>query len=80
MMRSKCFSFGVLMGVIAWVAADEIAAAPIIIDHARTDLTALSLPAVEKAKAELHVAYEHTSHGSQVTDGMTALNPFINGG
>lgn len=55
-------------------------AAGVIIDHHNTDLTALTLEAVDKAKTQLHIAYGHTSHGSQVTTGMTAMNGFINGG
>jgi hypothetical protein len=35
---------------------------------------------VHNAKNKLHIAYGHTSHGSQLTTGMTGLNDFINGG
>ncbi|MBN1909912.1 MAG: PEP-CTERM sorting domain-containing protein [Pirellulales bacterium] len=51
-----------------------------IINHDDTDLPSLSLALIEKAKTDLHIAYGHTSHGSQVTTGMTGLNTFINGG
>ena len=54
--------------------------AAIIIDHNDTDITALSLNSINLAKDCLHIGYGHTSHGSQVTDGMTGLNTFINGG
>jgi hypothetical protein len=31
---------------------------------------------ITKAKTDLHIAYGHTSHGSQITDGMTGLVSF----
>lgn len=52
----------------------------IIINHNHTDLSATSEAAMSKAKTDLHIAYGHTSHGSQLTDGMTGLVSFINGG
>ena len=51
----------------------------IIIDHTCTDITQISQLAIEQAKATLHIAYGHTSHGSQLTDGMTGLVGFANG-
>lgn len=55
--------------------ADE----PIIVDHGCTDLTAVPAPWIDAAKAGLHIAYGHTSHGSQVTGGMTGLVTFTGG-
>jgi len=55
------------------------AAEPIIIDHACTDITRIPESAIEQAKANLHIAYGHTSHGSQLTTGMTGLVGFANG-
>ena len=51
-----------------------------IVDHTYTDLTQIPQSAIEQAKASLHIAYGHTSHGSQLTDGMSALVAFANGG
>ncbi len=48
----------------------------IIIDHECTDLTDISTGQIEKAKETLHIAYGHTSHGSQITTGMTGLVSF----
>lgn len=56
------------------------AADAIIIDHHATDITAIPQSAIEQAKADLHIAYGHTSHGSQLTTGMTGLVAFSNGG
>ena len=55
-------------------------AAPLLIDHRHTDLTKLSQAQIERAKSTLHIAYGHTSHGSQLTDGMAGLVGFANGG
>ena len=62
------------------VAAGTAGAAPILIDHRSVDVTQLTLPQIERAKAALHIAYGHTSHGSQLTTGMSGLVGFANGG
>ncbi|MFZ5569347.1 MAG: fibronectin type III domain-containing protein [Thermodesulfobacteriota bacterium] len=49
------------------------AAGPIIADHTITDISAVPASAFENAKAQLHIAYGHTSHGSQLITGMSAL-------
>jgi hypothetical protein len=54
--------------------------APLIIDHRCTDITQIPESAILAAKAQLHIAYGHTSHGSQVTNGMSGLVAFANGG
>lgn len=48
----------------------------IIIDHNCTNLSLIPEQWVNKAKTDLHIAYGHTSHGSQLTDGMTGLVSF----
>ena len=53
---------------------------PIIIDHATTDVTQIPQSWIEEAKATLHIGYGHTSHGSQLTSGMSGLVSFANGG
>ena len=52
----------------------------IIIDHNCTDITQIPQAAIEQAKDSLHIAYGHTSHGSQLTTGMSGLVGFANGG
>ena len=44
-----------------------------IIDHNCTVLSNIPQSFIDLAKSDLHVAYEHTSHGSQIIDGMTGL-------
>jgi len=45
-------------------------------DHRFTDLNSIPAEWITAAKQNLHIAYGHTSHGSQVTDGMTGLTSF----
>ncbi len=47
-----------------------------VIDHSCIYLEAIPDEYITKAKAELHIAYGHTSHGSQLTDGMSGLIDF----
>jgi hypothetical protein len=48
----------------------------LIIDHRTTKLSAIPAEWITKAKQNLHIAYGHTSHGSQLTDGMSGLVTF----
>lgn len=41
--------------------------------HQHTDLSVIPDFWLDKAKADLHIAYNHTSHGSQIITGMNAL-------
>lgn len=54
-------------------------AALIIVDHTSTDITQIPQSAIEQAKTDLHIAYGHTSHGSQLITGMNGLVDFANG-
>jgi uncharacterized repeat protein (TIGR01451 family) len=53
---------------------------PLIIDHTTADITAIPQTWIEEAKNALHIGYGHTSHGSQVTSGMSGLVGFANNG
>jgi hypothetical protein len=46
------------------------------IDHTCTGLSAIPSEWITAAKSTLHIAYGHTSHGSQITAGMTGLVSF----
>jgi hypothetical protein len=50
-----------------------------IIDHNCTDISQIPESAIIKAKTELHIAYGHTSHGSQIITGMNNLDEFMGG-
>ena len=49
---------------------------PLITDHSCTKLDQIPTEWINTAKANLHIAYGHTSHGSQITTGMTGLVSF----
>jgi hypothetical protein len=53
-----------------------LASGPIIIDHNSTDLSLIPEQWIKKAKTGLHIAYQHTSHGSHLITGMNALRNF----
>ena len=48
----------------------------VIIDHTKAKLSLLSSEDIENAKSKLHIAYGHTSHGSQLISGMEGLITF----
>lgn len=52
----------------------------LIVDHACTKINEIPVEWIDSAKAKLHIAYGHTSHGSQITEGMSGLVEFANGG
>lgn len=45
----------------------------LIINHLNTNLASIPTNWIDSAKTKLHIAYQHTSHGSQLTTGMTSL-------
>ncbi len=69
--------FAVLVAIL--FAAPPVAGArtsPLVIDHTSADLAVIPVSAIEGARANLHVAYGHTSHGSQLIGGMDGLMEF----
>jgi hypothetical protein len=50
-----------------------LAGQKIIVDTTSTSLDEIPSYWIAKAKTDLHIAYDHSSHGSQLTSGMTAL-------
>jgi hypothetical protein len=63
-----------------WLPDDgPVATESMIIDHVCTDLDDIPDQWIAKAKTDLHIAYGHTSHGSQITTGMAGLVDFMNG-
>jgi len=71
-----CMVAACIFNSCGWALRSE----PILIDHACTDITEIPEWAILRAKASLRIAYGHTSHGSQLTTGMTGLVAFANGG
>jgi len=74
---AHAFALGVLIFVVG---VSPCEAGGILIDHNDTDIASIPLSAINKAKSDLHIAYGHTSHGSQLTTSMTGLVAFANGG
>ena len=48
----------------------------LIIDHRHTDLNRIPDVWITQAKNTLHIAYQHTSHGSQIVTGMGSLRDY----
>ncbi len=48
----------------------------ILIDHSCTNTALVPSQWIAAARADLHIAYNHTSHGSQIISGMRALEGF----
>ncbi len=59
-----------ILSVTAAVSATD---SPLIIDHHCTDINKISSEWINQAKTDFHIAYGHTSHGSQLVSGMNVL-------
>lgn len=62
-----------VLGLFALFLAVPLQGQPIIVDHRHTDLTKIPAPWMTQAKMTLRIAYQHTSHGSQLVTGIQAL-------
>jgi hypothetical protein len=79
-MRTASLFFALPLFLLQSFASQPAAvAAPIIVDHDCVDLPQVPDLWIEAAKERLHIAYGHTSHGSQIPDGMTGLVDFTGG-
>jgi hypothetical protein len=75
------FTFLIITLMIGASCSDEpLVFSGTTIDHNCVDITKIPQEWIEEAKNSLHIAYGHTSHGSQITDGMNGLVSFANGG
>ncbi len=68
------WAIAVLMLTIALSTADS--QGQILIDHTCTGLGAVPGDRISEAAGTLHIAYNHTSHGSQIISGMDAVEGF----
>jgi hypothetical protein len=73
------FSLGLPIA-ISFLALTGFSQKGFLIDHRCTKIKLIPKAWIQKAKASLHIAYGHTSHGSQLTTGMTGLVGFTGGG
>jgi hypothetical protein len=81
MNKKSCREFGIWIldfGICLFL-LNPVYSQPIIIDHTSTNIYQVPVTAIENAKSQLHIGYGHTSHGSQITDGMSGLVGFMNG-
>jgi len=69
-MRSLVWS-----GIILFLAF-SLPAQEILVDHECTDPGIIPDSVMETIRSDLHVAYDHTSHGSQLVSGINALEAF----
>jgi hypothetical protein len=79
-------SVGLLLGMFASCSSNDTTgpdgggdsdpAGNMTVDHTCCDIDAIPESAIEDAKANLIIAYGHTSHGSQLVTGMTGLVTF----
>ncbi len=78
--RTLRFTSFLALGLVLLAFPGSVFAQGTIIDHTCIDITAIPQAAIEQAKADLHIGYGHTSHGGQLSGGMTGLVAFANGG
>ena len=71
-----CILLVLLLAAVLGGPAAASRTAPVIVDHTSADLRPIPASAIGAAKADLHIAYGHTSHGSQLVDGMAGLTTF----
>jgi hypothetical protein len=62
--------------MILFVTLNSIAQNGFIVDHTTTNINDIPNPWITQAKSQLQIAYNHTSHGSQLISGMNALETF----
>ena len=67
-----------LLSFLFLLFATHLISQALIINHNHTKINLIPQSAIEAAKSSLHIAYGHTSHGSQLTEGMDGLVGFMN--
>jgi len=58
---------------VARVQVEPLVDTGVVVDHTCTDLSRIPSHWLDQAKARLRIAYQHTSHGSQLVTGLDAL-------
>lgn len=67
-----------LLSFLFLLFATHLISQALIINHNHAKINLIPQSAIEAAKSSLHIAYGHTSHGSQLTEGMDGLVGFMN--
>ena len=76
MLRLRVRLYAVLVAVLIFLLGAPATRGQMLVDHSCTDLNEVPEAAITQAAADLHIAYNHTSHGSQLVSGMNALESF----
>ncbi len=76
-LRHCCWLF-VVLGLFN-LSRNALCGTATVVDHTCTDIRQVPTNWIALAKQNLHIAYGHTSHGTQLTDGMSSLVSFMNG-
>ncbi len=66
--------------LLAVVTVSMHAQPPLIIDHSCIDIHEIPVEWIDSAKANLFIGYGHTSHGSQLISGMSAIESYFTDG
>jgi len=74
-MKTQYYLYGVLITLLC-ISSSAVFAQGLIIDHTCTDLSQIPSSWIDQAQLDLHIAYEHTSHGSQLITGMQSLEDY----
>lgn len=69
-MKNKIYTMIIIILLIALISTSQ----SIIINHENAFLEPIPEWAIKSASDSLHIAYGHTSHGSQITHGMKSLS------
>ncbi|MBN2772892.1 MAG: T9SS type A sorting domain-containing protein [Prolixibacteraceae bacterium] len=76
----KYYNKNILLIILISITSLKVFSQGVIVDHTSTDITKIPIEYIQQAKESLHIGYGHTSHGSQLTTGMTGLVAFANNG
>ncbi|MFW6100953.1 MAG: hypothetical protein ACOC90_06165 [Bacteroidota bacterium] len=75
-MKTRLFLLLILLLSNGYIYAQD----GIIVDHRCRDLSEIPSTWIDSAKKKLYIGYGHTSHGSQLTTGMNALEDYFTSG
>jgi len=74
--RAKKTRHIILLSTYILLLAVSSAFSAVVADHTTTELSVIPDQWITRAKSDLHIAYNHTSHGSQLITGMNGLESF----
>ncbi|MFO8233842.1 MAG: hypothetical protein R6U04_00360 [Bacteroidales bacterium] len=77
---NNIIKYSVLIGLMSIIASPVYSQESILINHHSIVLDKIPMEWVDSAKANLHIGYGHTSHGSQLATGMNALKSYFSDG